>query len=607
VLSGVSSEPFFLTLDVIGKKGINMKNRWFFLLLAMAVTVLVFCGCKGKSKPMKNLPGYLSKFSSGRFGQNVFVFDPSMDMKEIQTAIDSIYQWQISRNSEFSDNRFALFFKPGHYTLDVKLGYYMQVAGLGRSPDDVIIEGNVRSLTTRHGNVLINFWRSVENITVIPFPDSSVTWGVSQASPMRRMHIKGNLNLFDKGYASGGFIADCRIDGRIASGPQQQWFTRNSEMAGWEGGVWNMTFVGVKGAPDSDFPDNPYTTIERTPVIREKPFLVYEGKSFYVMLSSLRQNSSGAEWTGGTETGRKISLKEFYIAFPGTDNSGSLNMALDKGKHLFFTPGRYFLKESLKVTKPGTVVMGTGMATLIPDNGNAAVDIDDIDGVTVCGLTIDAGKTKSEKLFEIGEARSGISHRANPVFLYDIFFRVGGPSEGSASSCMVVNSNDVVIDHIWLWRADHGNGVGWDKNRCANGLIVNGDNITIYGLFNEHFQEYQTLWNGNNGRVFFYQSEMPYDPPSPDAWKHGDSFGYASYKVSENVTSHEAWGLGIYNVFYDAPVIVDNAIETPEAIESGIHNKVIFWLNGNKESVVRSIINGKGGQVDINNRKSAMK
>ncbi|NSW94803.1 MAG: hypothetical protein HPY62_08885, partial [Bacteroidales bacterium] len=174
-------------------------------------------------------------------------------------------------------------------------------------------------------------------------------------------------------------------------------------------------------------------------------------------------------------------------------------------------------------------------------------------------------------------------------------------------SCLTVNSTDAVIDHVWLWRADHGNGVGWNRNRCANGLIVNGDNVTIYGLFNEHFQEYQTVWNGENGRVFFYQSEMPYDPPSREAWKHNGTYGYASYKVAGNVKTHEAWGLGIYNVFYDAPVIVDNAIEVPEAIEDSIHHKIIFWLNGNEESVVKSIINGKGGGISVSNRKAVMK
>jgi len=172
---------------------------------------------------------------------------------------------------------------------------------------------------------------------------------------------------------------------------------------------------------------------------------------------------------------------------------------------------------------------------------------------------------------------------------------------------MVVNSKDVVIDHIWLWRADHGNGVGWDKNRCANGIIVNGENVFIYGLFNEHFQEYQTLWNANGGRVYFYQSEMPYDPPTVDSWKHDGVNGYASYKVSDKVTDHEAWGLGIYNVFYNAPCIVDNAIEAPVSLEPKFHNMIIFWLNGNKESIVKSIINGKGGAVHVNNRKAILK
>jgi hypothetical protein len=140
----------------------------------------------------------------------------------------------------------------------------------------------------------------------------------------------------------------------------------------------------------------------------------------------------------------------------------------------------------------------------------------------------------------------------------------------------------------------------------ANGLVVNGSNVTIYGLFNEHFQQYQTLWNGNNGRVYFYQSEMPYDPPTADAWNHDGVKGYASYKVADKVTSHEAWGIGIYNVFYNAPCIVDNAIETPAALEGNMHHMIIFWLNGNKESVVKSIINGKGAAVSVSNRKSVM-
>jgi hypothetical protein len=553
------------------------------------------------------IPENFKKFNDPLLGENVFVFDPSMDMKEIQDVIDTVFTRQSARSSEFSRNRYALFFKPGKYDLDIKVDYYMQVLGLGESPEDVVINGAVRSNTTHGNSVLTNFWRSVENLTVIPADNTTMVWGVSQAAPLRRVHIKGNLQLFDKGYASGGFLADSKVDGKITSGPQQQWFTRNSDIGKWVGGNWNMMFVGVNGAPAENWPELPYTTINETPFVREKPFLTFNGKGFTVKIPQPKQNSKGPDWVSGVKSEKTLSIDKFYIAKPGIDNAESMNSALKKGKHLLITPGRYFLGSSIKVTKPGTLVMGTGLATLIPENGNAAIEISDVDGVTVCGLTIDAGKAFSKELFVVGKPDSRKPHVANPAFLYDIFFRVGGPAEGSAGSCMVINSRNVCIDHIWLWRADHGNGVGWDKNRAANGIIVNGDNVTIYGLFNEHFQEYQTLWNGNNGRVYFYQSEMPYDPPAVDAWKHDGIYGYASYKVSDNVKYHEAWGIGIYNVFYDAPVIVDNAIETPANLEDKIHNKIIFWLNGNKESIVKSIINGKGGPVNASTRKATMK
>jgi hypothetical protein len=553
------------------------------------------------------MPASFEKYHVSYLGENVFVFDPSMDMKEIQTVIDTLFKRQTVRRSEFSMNRFALLFKPGKYILDVKVDYYMHVIGLGESPADVVIEGAVRSNTTHGNSVLTNFWRAVENVTIVPLKDTTMVWGVSQAAPMRRVWIKGNLQLFDKGYASGGFLADSKVDGVVTSGPQQQWLSRNTQWEKWSGGNWNMMFVGVPDAPAEDWPAKPYTTIKETPLIREKPYLTYNNKGFNVKVPDLKYNSVGPGWLNGVKDKKSLSMKDFYIADARTDNSESINSALAKGKNLLFTPGIYSLDKSLKVSRKGTVIMGIGLATLVPVNGNMALEISDVDGVTVCGLIIDAGQTKSEILMKVGEGVSAKSHKQDPVFLYDVFFRVGGPHEGTATSCLVINSNDVYVDHVWLWRADHGNGVGWDKNWCANGLIVNGADVTIYGLFNEHFHEYQTLWNGENGRVYFYQSEMPYDPPTVDSWKHGNTYGYASYKVSDNVKNHEAWGIGIYNVFYDAPVIVDNAIETPATLESKMHHMIIFWLNGNKESVVKSIINGKGGRIDVNNRKASMK
>lgn len=578
-----------------------MKTR-IVVLIVLISSFPAFQECNSQV----NIPGDSGIYHLSTFGDHVFVFQPQMDMCLIQNLIDTLHAMQTGRGSEFSNNRFALLFNPGKYNLDIKVGYYMQILGLGDSPEDVVIEGAVRSITSRGNSVLTNFWRGVENLTVIPTVDSTNVWAVSQASPLRRVHIKGNLQLFDKGYASGGFLADSKIDGKVTSGPQQQWLSRNTSWKAWIGGVWNMMFLGVPEAPEGDWPREPFTIISETPVIREKPYLVCSQDGYKVNIPCLKINSKGPAWSAKIPDEKSHPLDMFYIVRPGIDNAESINNALRNGMNLLFTPGIYSLNKSIEVTRPGTVIMGIGMPSLTPVNGNSVLDIADIDGVTICGILIDAGSISSQYLLRAGKIISEKSHETDPTFLYDVFFRVGGPEEGNASACIIINSNNVCVDHIWLWRADHGNGVGWDINRCANGLIVNGRDVTIYGLFNEHFQEYQTLWNGNNGEVYFYQSEMPYDPPSADSWKHDGINGYASYKVSDNVKNHEAWGISIYNVFYDAPVIVDNAIETPVALENKIHHIVIYWLNGNKESEVRSIINGKGGGVSNSVRKATM-
>ncbi len=583
-----------------------MKSK-FYLIKLLCFLGVVQPGFSHSTKPLpESIETIAATYNQTLLGKNTFVFDPAMDMREVQTLIDSIYAGQLYPENEFSKNRYALLFKPGTYKLDVRVGYYMHIMGLGNSPEEVIIVGAVRSNSNQGGHVLCNFWRTAENLTIVPAKDSTNIWAVSQAAPLRRVYVKGNLKLHD-GPSSGGFMADCKIDGTVTSGSQQQWFSRNTVWKKWNGGVWNMMFMGVTNAPEENWPDKPYTTIKETPEIREKPYWVYSGEKYSLKIPALKQNSTGVDWENKNSKEKTISIDDFYVAKSDIDNSESINNALKKGKHILFTPGIYSLKESLKITHPGTVMMGIGMATLVPEKGNKVIEVSDVDGVTIAGLLIDAAIIPSETLMQVGEPGSKKNHAANPTFLFDLFFRVGGPHEGSATRCLVINSNNVFADHLWIWRADHGAGVGWDKNKCANGLVVNGDNVTVYGLFNEHFQEYQTLWNGENGRVYFYQSEMPYDPPTVDAWKHGETYGYASYKVADDVKKHQAWGLGIYNVFYDAPVIVDQAIETPESLESSFYHKVIFWLSGNKESVVKSVINGKGGSVYSSNRKATMK
>ncbi len=541
-------------------------------------------------------------------GENVFLFDPGMDMDHLQAVIDTIADRLTGRDGEFSKNRYALLFKPGEYHLDIRVGYYMQVLGLGESPEDVVIVGAVRSNSRRPGggHVLTNFWRSVENLTIVPDPDSINIWGVSQAAPMRRVHVKGHLKLHDNGYSSGGFLADSRVDGEIIFGSQQQWFSRNSQWEACSGGAWNIFSLGVVNAPGTNWPEGPYTSLQTTPASREKPYLAFIDGELWLKVPETRINSTGPSWIDGTGDKNALRINDFYIAFPDRDNPASLNSALKKGMNLLFTPGIYNLESSLKVTRPGTVITGLGMPSLVPESGNPVMEVSDIDAVTISGLLLDAGPEHSEVLMQIGERGSDLPHSTYPSWLFDIFVRVGGPAEGSATTCVEVNSNDVFLDHIWLWRADHGNGVGWDRNLSDNGIVVNGDRVTVYGLFNEHHQGYQTIWNGNGGRVYLYQSEMPYDPPTVESWKHGTTGGFASYKVADHVQTHEAWGVGVYCVFYEAPVVVDRAIETPPALESSIHHKFTFWLNGNEDSVIRNIINDQGESVHKSNRKATL-
>ncbi len=554
-----------------------------------------------------NLPAFVSKFYDEELGKNVFVFDPSMDMNQIQALIDSVYNRQHPRSSEFGSNRYALLFKPGVYKVDLKVGYYTSIIGLGESPNDVIINGILLSKGEKNGNVTCNFWRSLENLTIEPPYGKLNIWGVSQAAPMRRVHIKGDIQLHDNGWASGGFLADSKVDDTVFAGGQQQWFTRNAELGKWDRGSWNMMFMGVNGAPEDKWPDNPYTVINETPAIREKPYLVWQGIEYLFKVPQIKRNSTGTSWQSRYLNEEVYRLQDFYIAKPDADNAATINNALSQGKNIFFLPGIYVMDKSLKITRTGTIMAGMGMATLKSGNGNPVIEIADVDGVTLSGFIIDAGAIQSETLVRVGETNSEADHNGNPSFLFDIFLRVGGYGEGKTSSCMIINSNNVFIDHTWLWRADHGKNVGWDQNTTKNGLIVNGDRVTVYGLFCEHFHEYQTLWNGNEGKVYFYQSEMPYDPPTAEAFVHDSVKGYASYKISDKVNSHEAWALGIYCVFFKAPVIVDQAIETPASIEKDIHHKILYWLyGGNKESKILSVINGKGGYVDVNNVKTVM-
>ena len=574
------------------------------------------------------LPHLVNAAQTPDFGPNVLVFNPSMSVTEIETAVNAIATQQIS--NQFGTQRYALLFMPGTYgsstnPLTFQVGYYTEVAGLGASPADVVINGTIDVYNQCFGSTnciaLDNFWRSLSNLTINVTGQTGCHsgadfWAVSQAAPMRRVSIAGgNLSLMDycsnPAFASGGFIADTQTaGGTIINGSQQQFLVRNSNIDGWSNGVWNQVFSGVIGAPAQSFPKPPYTTLAASPVTRERPFLYVDSAGSYnVFVPAVQTGSSGITWAAGSTPGSSIPINDFFIATPATQVS-HINSALARGWNVIFTPGVYNLSDPIVVRHSDTVVLGLGFPTLSPQNGTAAMKVNGGSGVIIAGLLFDAGPINSPVLLEVGrrhedegehEADNQDSQQRdalNPTTLNDVFFRIGGAAPGKATTSLVVNSDNVLLDDIWAWRADHGAGVGWTVNTADTGLVVNGDNVTAYGLFVEHYQKYQVIWNGEGGRTIMFQNEMPYDPPSQDAWMHDGIAGYAAYKVADYVQTHEGWGLGSY-CFFDlgVPIHAAHAFEVPLAAGVQLHDLLTVLLSGS--GGIDNVVNNSGGPTVI--------
>ncbi|MFG2626947.1 coagulation factor 5/8 type domain-containing protein [Streptomyces sp. NPDC048473] len=527
----------------------------------------------------------------GDLGPNVMVFDPSTP--DIQAKVDDVFKRQES--AQFGDGRYALLFKPGTYNnINAQIGFYTSIAGLGLNPDDTTFNGDVTvDAGWFNGNATQNFWRSAENLALNPV-NGTDRWAVSQAAPFRRMHVRGGLNLAPDGYgwASGGYIADSKIDGQVGPYSQQQWYTRDSSVGGWGNGVWNMTFSGVEGAPAQSFPEPPYTTLDTTPVSREKPFLYLDGDAYKVFVPAKRTNARGTSWGNGTPQGESIPLDQFYVVKPGA-SAATINAAVQQGLHLLFTPGVYHVDRPIEIDRADTVVLGLGLATIVPDNGVSAIKVGDVDGVKLAGLLVDAGPVNSDRLIEVGPEGASASHAADPTSLQDVFVRIGGAGPGRATTGIVVNSNDTIIDHTWLWRADHGDGVGWETNRADYGLRVNGDNVLATGLFVEHFNKYDVEWAGENGRTIFFQNEKAYDAPNQAAVQNGSIKGFAAYKVDDSVTTHEGWGLGSYCYFNVDPTIrQDHGFEVPVKPGVRFHDLLVVSLGG--QGQYEHVINDTG-------------
>jgi hypothetical protein len=296
-----------------------------------------------------------------------------------------------------------------------------------------------------------------------------------------------------------------------------------------------------------------------------------------------------------------------------------LQQALDEGKDLVLSPGIYFLTQPLVVKKPNQVILGIGMATLIaPQDGSPCIRVKaGTPGVRVASLVLEASVQKESKsvhgnadgvksLIDFGEPdKTGTADPGdptNPGLISDIFTRVGGSNldRSVMTDAMVrVFSGNVVGDNLWLWRADHvklkpgetpndsrfpryhqvriweevdGKQVKVDECITKNAIVVEGNDVNIYGLFAEHTTEDQMVWKGENGSVCFFQCELPYDV--------NHSFAHTGYHVHESVKSHTGRGIGVYSNFTCFDVQAEKGLKFPLMGGVKILNPFTVFLNG---------------------------
>jgi hypothetical protein len=578
------------------------------------------------------------------FGPNVCVFNGTMSQSAIQADLNAIATQQVPLASQFDSARYSVFFEPGTYgsaasPLVFQVGYYTQVAGLGALPSDTVINGaidvfnNLCTAGTQNCNADDNFWRSLSNLdlnvalpatppayappAIDPFgagcANSAEFWAASQAAPVRRVIINGSVVFQDycanNNFASGGFMADSQVSGNLNFFGNQQYMVRNSSIGGVNGcpnGLWNMVYSGVKGAPAPVFTGQcqQNTVLSSSPVTEEVPFLYTDASGkFNVFVPAVQANSSATSWASGAEAGKSLPLSSFFVANPATPVA-AIDLALLAGKNLILTPGVYNVSAPILISRPGTVVLGLGFATLVPQHGTVPMVVLPNTGVKVSGLIFDAGPVNSPALLSVGTPLPAARSASDPDTIQDVFFRIGGAetTTTSANVSLLDNASNSIIDDVWAWRADHGNAVGWTANKGDTGVVVTGNNVTSYGLAVEHYQKSEVVWTGQGGTNVFYQNELPYDVPSQSVWNESSTFsGYPAFQVGAGVKTFHGYGMGSYVVFIhtSATLHVTEAFQAPTV--PGVNFSDVFgvWIAGS--GGIDSIVNGTGGPVTSTN------
>ncbi len=546
--------------------------------------------------------------------------------------------------SEWSSSRYAMLIGEGSYSMQdqFKLGYYTQVMGVANDENSVRVSPGINVLNNceKVGDAnckapggLDNFWRSISDISMdIGRLGAPLRFAVSQAAPIRSVSINGGDMLMcdwglggDCGFTSGGFISNMHIAGKLILGSQQQFYVTDSVFPQLQAGVWNIVSNNNQGTVFGDGDPStkniwngyPFTqTTSNTHI--SHPKMLFNGKWNVKVAQDLKSADDFVLLSSNVSP-----------AIITADQIQSINSALAAGAPgLIIAPGIYELSGVINIPDNKTVI-GLGLPSLVcqaPTGGCMHVGSE---GVRLAGITFNAGVNGSSSdqantLLVVGEQSHG--SKTNQTILQDIYCRAARINDTQASpsayACVRVDANYVIGENLWLWRADHDEQatlIPFNINYCKHGLIVNGNNVEMNGLFVEHFNDIQTVWLGQNGKIRFYQSELPYFMPSGSvdcSIPGGDTKQQRvcpSLYVGKDAVGFSAEGLGIYCFFPNdlgqGTVRAKSVIKT-DSSDAHISHVVMRWLNGDPASGVDYILEDSAGNafpigsaVDGNNNK----
>ena len=337
-------------------------------------------------------------------------------------------------------------------------------------------------------------------------------------------------------------------------------YFQQDAIGGYSGFGSDMVFSGTLGAPSDNFGPgsiSPYaapgdiTNVRFTPVIREAPFVYYDGRRFRVFRPSAQFNVRGPNWSTAARQGDSLPLSSFYIATVAAgDNAETMNAALASGKNLLLDPGTYVLDAPLTIAKPDKVVMGLGDPILRADNTATLVVKNSAPSTVLSKFNADGRAFDPADMgpfalnqVVIGDTPHGAGSWNDPTALTDVS-SVSGSTNG-----FLLNQNYTILNQGQI-QTNNNSGDGytttnWTASSGNTGAIVNGDHNTWQGIWLEHFKKTEITWNGEYGNVEFLENErpltVPYDNPGeigvqPHVWKMSADFdGYPALAITPTV------------------------------------------------------------------------